>query len=305
MNQIISDSIGNVSGFLQRHGIYIGETPTFAYTGEYSPFSRELIALVPGVAESHISDFEYTTKKRAIPHMQQFFRDQGIRLSYEASDELVDYFLQVYKRVMSLDNETLKKLNSYRGEILFFRSLEDILMANPSEKAAVIVENLLSHELWHLVEMRRGILSHYISEGTAEFCRDIHRRERSVNYAIPDIYDEGVKRHLMQVIVDYSYLGGYRIVRAHANSLSDLLDPEKRKRMESEYIAFVDATAKQYVKDVMERNEPTEEERDLLDLIGFGREPKTKEDLLNDLNKLGLTRMAEELESQDITGLLE
>ena len=104
----------------------------------------------------------------------------------------------------------------------------------------MIIDSIVAHEIWHVVEMRRGLLGFMAAEGTAEYSRigfENWRQERlrkKTEYNLPDLLDdENGKNVLINLMGENIYDAGLTIVRRNVVSLAELLDPEKRQKIES------------------------------------------------------------------------
>jgi len=314
MERLIRASLERVIGFLEEQKISIGAFPTYTYINGYSPFSKKVLAQVPGELEQIRSIGEENNRRRGLKYLPAWYQKKGIFLSQEALSQSIEITLQRARTISALTDQAIANLNSYRTEMLFFRSVEDVFNANSSEKTEMIIDSIVAHEIWHVVEMRRGLLGFMAAEGTAEYSRigfENWRQERlrkKTEYNLPDLLDdENGKNVLINLMGENIYDAGLKIVRRNVVSLAELLDPEKRQKIERDFLEYLDQwTAREVDKD---DDHSYSQEAALVRMIfpefNVLDQELSKQNLIAAQQLAGLTRMALELASQDCTLFLE
>lgn len=312
LEELVEVCIDLVMNFYKACGIQFGARPTYLFVNEYNPHLRGVIAQVPSEQEEMAAVYYSLTKRLFLANASSVYKRLNLSFSLEASKEEFDID---FERMCAEQQSVVNELDGV-VDIVFYQSLIDII--GPAEPALgnCFVANLLAHELWHVVEKRNGILASPIREGTAEAVRLIFEARitrpmlaengQSGSITLPDFSESVAGKNVMtKYAVDMVYKQPLEIVMRHARSIKDLLDPEKRKRMEEEYKQSLDT----FYKERVEKNDMPYEERGAVsrmrypeyDILDRGL---TRQNLFLAMGAVGLHRGLVELSRQDCTSLL-
>ncbi len=298
--------------FLRTQGIAVYKMPTFTYIERYSDFSNRILAQVPQQLGQIRAINEENLRRRSLEHLPRWYESKGVSLSEEALHQYVDVTIQRLRKVSALSDDAISKLNSYGTEMLFFKSLEKVLDYNPQNKAEMILDSCVAHELWHVIEMRQDLLNGMIIEGTAEYARTEFEKWRQQKLSekiacqIPNLSDdESGKNVLINMVGENIYRKSFDIVRNMVTSLSQVLLPETRARMEAGFLEYLD----QWTAARVDKNDTPNSQRAAMNRMFWPEfnlldQGLTQDNFLAALKSTGLTKMAAELHNQDCSNLL-
>jgi hypothetical protein len=303
MRETIEAAITQVIDFYATQSIEFGERPSFTILeGEYHP-DRRILMQVPGelYAMRDLHKVLFCSNVDEAKHAE--FGEFGVKVSDNAFNQAIEAQLARMYPYVGLDDDTIGRLQAHEADFLVYQSLTDLLDKNPGKEQRVLAR-YLAHELWHVHEMRGGVLATFIAEGTANFAGNLYKKG--------DIKERGnlVQRHLGK---SYSKGKTYeaqrraftnginRAVSNHADGLPDLLDLSRRELMKrdglsflSEYTASEDALVGS--KQILLSMFP---EFQALNNGGL-----SQENLLRVYGTIGFRQIAEELEGQDCSKLV-
>lgn len=312
LEELVDVCIDLIIDFYKACGIQFGERPTYLLLNEYNPHLKGIIAQVPSEQEEMAAVYYSLMKKLFLAHVSSEYKRLNLSFSLEVSEESFDID---FERMRAEQQSVVNEFDSV-VDLVFYRSLIDIIGPAGPALGSCFVANLLAHELWHVVEKRNGVLASPIREGTAEAVRLIFEARitrpmlaetgQSGSITPPDFSEPVAGKNVMvKYAADLVYKLPLEIVMRNARSIKDILDPEKRKRMEAEYHRCLDA----FYKERVEKNEMPYEERAAVsrmkypeyDILDAGL---TKQNLVLAMRLVGLHRMVDELSQQDCTSLL-
>lgn len=307
MEELVDRSLERVMEFLDSQGLR-DRLPTYTYVDSYSLHSKQALAQVPGELELLRTMNERSARVMSMKNLPEWYQRMGVCISEDSLSEYVENMILRFRKLSGLTNEAIEELRSYGTEILIFKSMKEFMDANPNT-ADMLVDSVLAHETWHVVEMRRGLLGADIIEGTAEYCRtefEKWRRREKTAYNVPSCFDDDKGMdYLTDIATKFLYRKGLEIVRKNVVSLPEVLIPETRARMDKELMDYVDG----WQKERNERNDISYEQRAAMarmvwpefNVLDLGL---THENFLVALRVAGLEGMARELQDQDCSKLL-
>ncbi len=165
-------------------------------------------------------------------------------------------------------------------------------------------EATLAHEVWHLIEKEKGVLSDslLIREGTAEYAEKLFMNERFV-------------RELEEIeeFREILYQGAGKIVQDKVSHLQNpyeaMLDPKLRSKIEEEFIERLKPVLVKKVKKTFEDKNYLGKFAAMSIKIFPGlsdlKSNLRKESILDFYKKLGANKLAEEIKDQDLSHLID
>jgi hypothetical protein len=283
--------LDKVMDFYEKHGIAIGQRPTFGRFDKKHPTLPNIIAQAPDE-----QDAMEACQKLLLENSLRIYWDEAysLRISEVAFKQMVD----------SLSTpENKKKLRD------IFHSL-DIHIVEGNEDADVLLyppfehikparqEETIAHELWHLIEIRRGLFrkNPLIAEGTATFAQYTYANKRCDT----PIEEAG---NFFEMIYHGSANLVQQAVSQHAEPIKALLSQTLRQEIETAFLTKFRGRITQTLQATLSDLEFTSNMKNAM-----GKSPLFKE-LLDDLSaegiinfytKLGATKLADELQKQDL-----
>ncbi len=311
MNGIIANSLERVVRFYEENGIDIGGTLTFVYLeGQHSPLSKDVLAQVPGELKGVRDANENFSRLVIVEETPRFYGKYGLKISKVVVEEQTAIQLNRSRELSGLTDELIRQLQDYGVDILVFDRFRDYYEANRELDPSVYLDPLIAHEVWHVVEGRKGVLNSLILEGTAEYAREFYEcslvREEKVR-APGNIPEDPGKKAMVEVMVANMYQRGLEIVRENATSLSDLFDSSRRRKMVRE----MEAHLRGVVRDRLDTtDESTLAQRGAVMRLFYPQfnvldSGLNEGNLFSAMREIGMNRTVEELYSQDMSQLLQ
>lgn len=280
---LAESSLRKALTFYADQGVYLSYVPTIEYRNGIHPANYRTIAEAKAETELVKKIHAFTQNNLA----RKIWACHGIQVSQEAIDEIC---IAVEKKVeqMSIDEDSPYDITLYRR----FTEAAD-------EKDRDMV---LGHELWHLIEKEKGVLSSHIlvAEGTAVYAS---MRFVDENMALPLEKCKGFS--------EIFYYGAAYLFQEELGRdapLTALFDMQVRKSVYEQLLVAVYENLDILVDDI--RNDPL---RLLMQGMALKEFPEfknldghlTAKNFIKTYQKLGATMLVRELKGQDLTKILE
>ena len=311
MDNVISNSLERVVRFYEDSGIDVGGTPTFVYLdGLYSPLSKNVLAQVPGELKGVRDANENFSRLVIAKETPRFYQKYGLSVSGVVVGEQTRIQLSRARELSGLTDDSIRQLQDYERDILVFDRFKDYCKANEGLDPGIYLDPLMAHEVWHVIEGRRGILESLILEGTAEYAREFYESSLMSKGKVrssKDIPEDPGKKAMVEVMVANMYQKGLEIVKRNAVSLNDLFDISKRRKMDDEMTAHMRDT----IKDKLDStDESTLAQRGAVMRLFYPQfnvldEELSRDNLFTAMREIGMDRTVEELQTQDVSLLLQ
>ncbi len=311
--------------------IFIGEG------GGLESLFGELLKAKPAVPPAEIEARANASVKKAI----SYFKEQGIDLGYvprvkytgeswkinSNAFAAVDTDLDFCKSVSGLMGSTLMKTSYERGfglklsdealkqgvevairelEAMFPKGLlgndADIFLFRPIQNKLEDLDEIMAHEVWHLIEKKKGIFdgTSFVHEGTATYVqnrfagRESEWRGSETDY-FGTIYNNTA--HLVQ-----------EEVGKEPNPLKAILDAEKRKAIQAKFEERVLPLVYEKASELIAAGATREFGREIVlthPAYNAFRQKPNADNLLEALRIRGYLKLSEEISRQDMTKAVE
>ncbi len=288
-------SLDKVLEHYKQHGITLSYRPKIEYVDDVYPFLRDAVAMVR--PESlFLENLKERLDKLYPEGLSQPWQDvYDLEVSSEALSEFNDAIVShLQSRV-----ETTKIDNPFEdtdADIIFFKTYD----AQPNRPN--LLEEFLSHEVWHLIELEQGVYEKniFITEGTATYASMIYTG------IITETPIEG-SENLMSIL----YQGAASVVHNHIGSSDNpyqaMLDPNIRKSIDKEFLDKLRPKVINLAKKTLEDENRAKSLAYVFELLPEFeplRHNVTPENLLEVYRDLGATKLAAELEGQNMDKLV-
>ncbi|MFC1691202.1 hypothetical protein ACFL0W_03390 [Nanoarchaeota archaeon] len=274
------DSIEKILSYFSEQGLDLGYIPTVKYTGEPNPFLPIAAASVAIERDFH----KVATSYIATTMIKTLFEDQfGLFLSKESLDETMSVAAK------ELETRFSNELDYGDSNILLHKPIEGILFQ---------MDEVIAHEIWHLIEERYGVLDlvEMIHEGTATYVQNRFANRPCAWEGSEADFIENFYNNVAYIVQEE--------VGNNDNPLQTILNPDVRDSLKSQFegkilpIFYLKAAdlikldvCKQIDIDTI-RNHPAYE--------GFRNNP-TAENLLAAMSDRGYVKLANNIREQDLT----
>ncbi|MFW6014630.1 MAG: hypothetical protein ACOCQG_05625 [Candidatus Nanoarchaeia archaeon] len=286
-NEIVDkalDSVRKAVDYFEEQGITLDYVPGVEYSNQPCKLNPYILAAVDIDIESYKnlmgligSTFMKTTYERLF----------GLKLSEEALRESID--------VAKAEIETIFPAGIYGDYI-------DIHLYSPIQSELHRLDELMAHEVWHLIEKEHGLLDGkgFIHEGTATYAQN-RFVGREFEWAGSETDYAGV------VYENTAYLV-HEEVKNEPDPLKALLDTEKRKNIQLKFDEKILPLAYEKAVDLIEAGATNDFSKELLfnhpAYEAFRKKPNA-DNLLFALRQREYVKLADDISKQDMTKLVK
>lgn len=286
IEDIANKSIEKVLVFYEKQGTPLGYVPSVRYKDGPHPERPDVVMMVHG-------------EHKAFENFMTFFAEEIAPQMYKDWYDLAvsKGALQEHGKNMLHIDANQKPLEFPEADIMIYKPITSFkdLQAGSDE--------CIAHEVWHLIEQERGLFDDYmlILEGTATYAQN-----RFLGFSAGKPLDQCAH------FIELRYRGAAGIVSNHVantdNPYQSMLDVSVRDQIQNDFItqampfmaAGLTALFQQepYKKKGMEV---------LLNIPAFAalKGNLTSEGLVNAFRSIGSTKLANELEQQDLSTMIE
>ena len=267
--------------FFDAQDVYVGEMPTVAYSPHALSYAKWAVAS----AHSAPDTFKNLVHRFGHQFMQRTYKHLGLRVSDAAVKEALGQALRDDRKCI---------------EIMYFahdyRLPEDIIIYPNMRRSLASIDEIIAHEVWHVIEFRHGFLhgKDLVYEGTATFAQNFFAERFSLwDFSEPTY-------HLMMYDNAASLVD--RLVGHKVNPLQSILDRRVRAQIvhtfNKQILPFIydlhpnrviEGDAHSFVRCVASEDPA---------YADFSRDPSS-ENLLRAFQNLGFRRLAKELSGHD------
>jgi hypothetical protein len=277
MTSLAEAELDRVLEFYNLHGINPGFRPRIKYV------ERKSLAYAHGNLIAMVNTDEKTWEELIARinrvNSRRWYRHFQLEIGEKALDEIQE---KTQRGLLNVNHQLL----SQDADIIVFLPLSETGLGE-----------ILAHEVWHLIEDRRGVkfTDSYLHEATASYAQTLFAGR---SFDLPEITGP------QDMIYKYGSYLLHRQAMSVSNSLVDFLDPLKRARLEKlfqeEFIPALEQEILKYSEDIDQTKLSIG--AGILDDPNFHyfREDPSTEALLQDFRERGLGELANDLEKQDL-----
>jgi hypothetical protein len=283
IEELAVHALDKVQTFFAKHGIELKRRPKVKYLNMNCPMNAAYL----GAANIDLASMKRLTGLTGIILMRSAYGYFDLTISDEAASESLE--------VMQ------NQLGSLYERTPLFKDGEDVDLFLPVRNHPELLDLIMAHESWHLLESERNVAvtEPLILEATATYAGNLFTGKSSKKPAIEDHFD--VIYSLGAAIVEEELEG-------EKNPLAALLDSEVRNRIESRFLReampLYEQMSVQSFNPTLARELQAQYIRKDPAYECFRLAP-TSENLLQSLRERGYGKLADDFSRQDLTKMLE
>lgn len=277
-------SVSKAVDYFRRQGFDLGYTPTVKYTEELCRFNANATAGID-------ADLDFMRNVLGLVGATSLKTVYERLFELKISDEALKETVKVVRKEL---------------EAMFPDGIlgddADIFLFKPIQYTLKDLDELMVHEVWHLIERKYGVLDEagFIHEGTATYVKN--------RFAGRPSEWSGVETDYFGMVYDNTAYLVQEEVDKEANPLQAILEPERRKSIQKRFEERVLPLFYQKVAELLESGATRNFERDLISnhpaYEDFRKNPD-RDNLLKAYRQRGYVKLADELSKQDMREMVE